>query len=150
MLIALAALASGAFGIHWLWSAWQMLPPAKEKLTVFQVYPHDFSVKDFNVGYGSQRGNVSRDRLSVATPNGNAALYPPRNTSLTPFATDRASSFLTVHANLRSRTMLEVTGHGRTYLAYEEAAASARSQATVMGLFGLLLVGIAVYLMRKP
>ncbi len=148
---AVAAVA-GAAGVYFLWTAWTMLPPARDRLAVFQVYPRDFSVEDARVGLGAGRGTISLDRLTVHTTSGPLRLSPPRGSAISTFATDASTSLLTVHANAASRMILEVSGHGRTYLAYAEAAANARNSAGMMGLFGVLLLGGAIWLplRRRP
>ena len=145
----IAALALAAFGAYWFWTAWTMFPPPRESLTMLQVYPRDFGVENVSMGVGSRQGNMRRDQLTVSTPAGSERLSPPRGTAIARFATDASVSLLTVHANLSSGTIMEVSGHGKTYLAYEEAASSARSNAWTAMLIGLICLCCAGYIVWR-
>ncbi len=144
LLATLVFLATAAFGALILWRAWNYFPPARERLTIFQVSHGDFWIDDAPNRRGALRPNFSGHRLTVRTAGGPVTL---RLTGPLPiFLETAAPATFTVRANLDSATMLEITSPGRTHLAYADAAASARGQAGKEAVFGLFLLGLAFIL----
>jgi hypothetical protein len=132
------------FGAFWLWSAWSLIPPSRERLSVFHALPSDFWIDETRPRRGAMRV-FSGLRLDVGTPDGVLRLRVPANISI--FLDDEPKSArITVLVNPRSETMLDISSASRTYLGYEEGAAHARQQAQKEGLLGLVLIGAGGFL----
>ncbi len=81
-------------------------------------------------------------RLTVSAPDSVLRLRVPANISIF-IDTEAKATPITVLANPRSETMLEIAGGGTVHLAYDEAAAHARWQAQKEGILGFAIVGFA-------
>jgi hypothetical protein len=129
-----------AFGASWLWSAWSIMPPARERLSVFQVSARDFWIDEQRPRRGAMRV-FSGLRLDVNTPDRTLRLRVPANIPIF-IDTEAKASPITVLANPMSETILEIIGGGTVHLAYDEAAGHARWQAQKEAMLGLFIVGL--------
>jgi hypothetical protein len=134
------AIVSVAYGASWLWSAWSIMPPARDRLSAFQVSSRDFWIDEQRPRRGAMR-IFSGLRLDVSAPDGVLRLRVPANIPIFIDAEAKAAP-ITVLVNTRSQTMLEIAGGGAVHLAYDEAAKHARWQAQKEALLGFAIVGL--------